>query len=151
MNLIIGIGNTLRNDDGIGAYIIKQIDKWNTCEVVTRTAQQIHLEMLDEFLLFEKIIIVDASEISIDYNLKKLSTSNTPTIASSHHVSLELIIQLTKIIYHQDINLFLCSLRGYNFEIGETLSTEILACVPKALLLISNEIGRSSEKKDPTD
>ena len=142
MNLIIGVGNTLRNDDGIGAYIVGQIDAIQWPGVATQITQQLHLEVLEDFLAYEKIIIVDASyKAGADYDLQKVNISQTPVLSSSHHVSLQLLCMLAKNIYQHDINLFLCAIKGRNFEIGEILSAEVLACVPNILELISREIG----------
>jgi hydrogenase maturation protein HypF len=141
MILIVGVGNILRNDDGIGALIIEQIDALKWPGVETQVTQQLHLEAIEDFLPYEKIIIVDASSDDSGCNFQKINiSSETAAMASSHHLSLQILLSLAKKIYNRDLNLYLCKIKGKSFEIGDSISPEVQACIPKAIELISMEI-----------
>ena len=143
-NLVIGVGNILRNDDGIGALITEQIELLNWPAVETQITQQLHLEVIEDLLKYKKIIIIDASSVGASYDLQKInleSSNRESDLSSSHHLSLQLLLALAKKIYNQDINLYLCSIKGLNFEIGDSISSEVMSCIPKAIKLISAEIG----------
>jgi hydrogenase maturation protease len=142
MILIVGVGNILRSDDGIGAFVIQKISELKLPAVELQVTHQLHLESIEKFLDYEKIIVVDAACIGADYDFQKIElTSTDPTLSSSHHLSLQLLLALSKKLYNHDTDLFLCSIKGINFEIGETISPQVHSCVPYVLGLISREVG----------
>lgn len=59
--LLVGVGNTLRGDDGIGAYICSCIDALKMPGVQTLMTQQLDTALLDELMEADHIIIADAS------------------------------------------------------------------------------------------
>jgi hydrogenase maturation protease len=125
--LIIGIGNTLRGDDGIGAYICARIEALHVNGVKTIVKQQLHTEMVEDFLTFDHIIIADASINSEAIQFGPVNTINTAPVASSHHVNASLLAALSKQLYNKELSLMICSVRGENFNIQEHLSAMAIA------------------------
>ena len=68
----MGIGNTIRGDDGIGIYIAEEIKKKlvnkknNVTVISTETAG---LNLLDLIVGYRKLIIVDSIQVSSNYEL----------------------------------------------------------------------------------
>jgi len=68
----LGIGNTIRGDDGIGIYIAEEIKKKlvnkknNVTVISTETAG---LNLLDLIVGYRKLIIVDSIQVSSNYEL----------------------------------------------------------------------------------
>ncbi|HSF44814.1 MAG TPA: hydrogenase maturation protease, partial [Chitinophagaceae bacterium] len=58
---IIGIGNPLRSDDGLGIYVCEELHQLNLKDVTIRTAHQLQTEWIFEFIEFKKVLIVDAA------------------------------------------------------------------------------------------
>lgn len=138
MILVVGVGNTLRSDDGIGALITQKVSALGWHGVETQITQQLHLEAIEDFKPFEKVIIIDAAYTGVGFEFKKINLSITSSMSSSHHLSLELLLALAKKLYQHDINLYLCSIKGESFEIGNTISPEVLNCVPLVIEKISS-------------
>ena len=83
----MGIGNTIRGDDGIGIYIVEEIkkklvNKKNNVNVIsTETAG---LNLLDLIVGYSKLIIVDSIQVSsnnelghmFEFEVNQLSSSN---------------------------------------------------------------------------
>jgi len=120
--LIIGIGNTLRGDDGIGAYICSRIEALHKEGVRTIIKQQLHMEMVEDFLAFDHIIITDASINKEAIQFGPVTSREMAPVASSHHVNASLLAAVAKQLYNRELSLVICSVRGENFDMQEHLS-----------------------------
>ena len=119
--LIVGIGNPICSDDGIGAYICQEIEQRQIPGVTTAIYHQLHTELVEEFLKFDIVIIADASATSEDVGFYLLQDNLTTPVASSHHVNASLLKAIADSLYHRELNLMICAVPGGNFEIGESL------------------------------
>lgn len=139
--LVIGIGNPLRCDDGVGPYVADCIEAKDLKHVHVWVTQQLHLEDLEAMLKFGKIILVDASIAGPPVNFYQVKISKEQTMASSsHHLSTETFVNLARSIYNQDLPMHLCSIRGNNFEIGDKISSEVLKRAQEAVELICTKV-----------
>ena len=60
--LIVGFGNTLRRDDGVGIAVVQQLQARNTNPKCTfLTAVQLCPEMMSQFILADRLFIIDAN------------------------------------------------------------------------------------------
>lgn len=139
--IIVGIGNTLRGDDGIGAYVCSAIDQTKIEGVQTLIVQQLDTGLIDEFLKADKIILVDASVEGDDVNFYRPETEESFSVASSHHVNANILSSLIKKLYEKEINIMLCAVRGESFDMGEELSAIAKQNADKAAGLIVNWIN----------
>jgi hydrogenase maturation protease len=138
--LIIGVGNTLRCDDGIGAYICHHIDALKLQNVTTLIVQQLQVEIIEELLGYDAIIIADASvgKNEVEFNL--LMHDEMQTTSSSHHTNANMLYALAEKMYHQKMLIYLCSVPAENFEMGEILSQQAIINANKAIALIQKQI-----------
>lgn len=58
---IVGIGNPLRSDDGVGAYICQLLEEKNLPGVSIISTQQLDIGIAEELSKFDNVIFVDAS------------------------------------------------------------------------------------------
>ena len=131
--MIVGIGNTIRSDDGVGAYVVSEIGKQHIPGVEIRLAQQLNLEFLEEAIEFEKILLVDAAFSDEGLVFRKILSDGDQPVISSHHLSPELFLYLAKRIYHKDLDLYLCSIGGKSFGLGEQFSDFVTLLAKKAV------------------
>ena len=131
--LIMGIGNPLRSDDGVGPFIAQKIKEKNLPGVKVRAVVQLNIEHLEEVEKYDKILLIDASFLGEGLVFRKVQPIDREQGASSHHLSPEFFCTLAQKLYHRHLNLYLCAIRGRNFELGEQLSPEVQLLVPKAL------------------
>lgn len=120
--LVAGIGNTLRGDDGIGAYVCSLIDKAGIAAVQTLVVQQLHTELVEDFLQFDAIVIVDASVSTADVSFHPLIKNELQPVSSSHHVNASLLAALAQQLYQKELAIMVCAVKGSNFDMGEGLS-----------------------------
>ncbi len=130
---VVGIGNPLRSDDGLGPLLAAQIAQRNIPGVKVITSQLLNLELLEDALGYAKILVIDASAVGEGLVFKKIQVAENAPAASSHHLSPEFFLAMARELYEKDLNLYVCSLRANNFEVGNTLSAEVLDIFPQAL------------------
>lgn len=59
--LVIGIGNPLRRDDGIGPWLAERVAAWNLPGVATRSVHQLTPELASEVALHDGVLFLDAA------------------------------------------------------------------------------------------
>lgn len=119
--LLIGVGNVLRGDDGVGAVVCDRIEELKITNATIIKAHQLQIELLDEMLAFDKILIVDASVGITDVIIKKVTEENIGA-ASSHHTDVAIFLQLAQQLYNKQIDIYTCAIPAFNFELGERLT-----------------------------
>lgn len=139
--LILGIGNTLRGDDGAGIYVAGEIEKMNIPGVSVRILQQLHTELVEVMTAYDTIIIADASVNEQPLEFYELGEPGTQAAASSHHTSAALLAGLADRLYQKHPQILICSIKGENFDMEEGLSSLTLARADKAVLLIKKWIS----------
>ncbi len=122
--LIVGVGNTLRGDDGIGAYICSCMELLKIPGVQTLQVQQLDTALLDELMQANHIIIADASFEGKSVEFFKVSGNEPLRGSSSHHMSAPLLLQMAQTIYQKELSLLICAVAGYRFGMKEKLSVK---------------------------
>ena len=138
--LVVGIGNTIRGDDGIGAFICWAIEMLALDGVTTMITQQLHTELVNDFLLYDHIVLVDAAftaDTVLFHPLKKMTTA---PVSTSHATDANLLASLAQQLYQKELSIMICAVKGYNFEIGERLSTAAKKNADAAISIICNWI-----------
>ncbi|MDP4262812.1 MAG: hydrogenase maturation protease [Bacteroidota bacterium] len=133
---VVGIGNTLRGDDGIGAYICLQIDGWNMEGVTTFVTQQLHTGLIDDLLPFDFIILADAAVTGgpvVFYPLKK---DESQPVSSSHHINANLLVSLAQRLHGKELPVMICAVKGENFDMGNQLSPSAVTNANRAINII---------------
>lgn len=133
---IVGIGNTLRGDDGIGAYICSHIDDWKRAGIKTFTTQQLHAGLIEELLAFDFIILADASLTGGPVAFYPLKKNDSQFLSSSHHINASLLLSLAQKLYSRELSIMICAVRGENFDFGTELSLSAITNASRALGII---------------
>lgn len=120
--LVVGIGNTIRSDDGIGAYIATGIEQLHIEGLHTLVTQQLHAALLDEFLSFDTVVLVDAAITGEPVSFFRYNPSHTVPASSSHHVNASLLVALAQQLYQKELVIMICAVKATHFDIGESLS-----------------------------
>lgn len=142
--LIVGIGNTLRSDDGIGKYICDCIEKINLPDVHCTAAYQLETNLLEELIQHDTVIIADAAVSGKPVSFINAATLEQQPVSSSHHANAASIASLGKQLYQKDVEILLCAVRGENFDIGEQLSITAIQNANDAVNTIVNWIKNNS-------
>jgi hydrogenase maturation protease len=143
--LIIGIGNSDRQDDGVGWHIVKTLaerlgetvpaDPGEIVEVRTDKADlmfvlQIYPELAETMSHYERVCFVDAHTADVAEEISWIALD--PEYEKSpltHHMSPRTLLSIGATIYDQMPEAILVSVRGYGFQFERDLTprTKILA------------------------
>lgn len=137
---IIGIGNILRADDGVGAFIVQAIENKKFKNVYCFTEQQLQIELLEEACKYSFVIIIDAAVQEKSVVFKKLNNIEIAFQPVSHYVNAEMFAALAKQLYQNKTEFYYCGIKGKNFELGEQISSEILQLANEAVDIITGFI-----------
>ena len=146
--LVLGIGNVLMGDEGIGVHVVRHLEKLGVPEGV---------DILDggtgSFLLLEpmqrarKVILVDATlDNHPPGTVRRLTprfSTEYPRTLTAHDIGLKDLLDAFYLLEHPvDVVLFAVSIASLQ-EIGMELSPEIEARVPEIGELVLRELSHS--------
>jgi hydrogenase maturation protease len=147
--IVLGIGNLILGDDGVGVHVANEVKKHiNSPDVTVDEAITGGMNLLDLLLGYDRAIIIDAvkSESSEKGEVKRISLSDFTTMHSCnpHDVSLAEAIDMAKKLGEnripKEIVIIGIMMKEIPCEFGEELSEKISAAVPKAVEMTLNEI-----------
>lgn len=127
--LIIGYGNSLRRDDGLGIIAAQRLmeifAEEDGVEVVT--TMQLTPELADKIKDFTEVVFIDCSVEGEPGEIAMNEISARPDIIPrlEHSISPAYVINLTKKLYNTNPRAVVFSLTGKEFGLGESLSDEV--------------------------
>lgn len=137
MILLIGYGNTLCSDDGVGPYVMQ----WLACEeprddIECLAAYQLLPELVEPISRADVVIFVDAAQGETPGQITccKLAplVESTPG-AFTHHVNAELLLGTAWLLYGRYPEAYLYTLTGQNFGLGNDFSPLVETNLPALL------------------
>ena len=137
---LIGIGNPLRADDGIAHWVCNELEKLELPGVEIFTYHQLQTDLIESWLSYDELIIVDAAIETKGVVLETLENSTVSQAASSHHIDPATIKGLIKHLFNKDITIKLCKIEVNNFTLGDALSDLALANGAKAITFLRDEL-----------
>jgi hydrogenase maturation protease len=120
--LILGIGNPLRGDDGIGVYVCAQLEELNTPRISVQTTHQLYTEWIYIFRQYDVVLLVDASLSDQEVVIRPISTAPVSSVNLSHHVAASQVAALTSLIVGSATRFFECAVPGDAFGLSDQLS-----------------------------
>jgi hydrogenase maturation protease len=146
--LILGVGNTLLRDEGVGVHVVQRLQTMDLPEdVEVLEGGVLGLDLLEEMENREKLIIVDAVQgdgsPGTTYRLtrKEIEMGAGRCLTSLHEIDLPYVLHTADLL-GQHINPIIIGVEPKDMGIGLELSPEIEAQIPKVIDLVLKEIGR---------
>lgn len=137
---IIGIGNPLRGDDGVGKYIAEQIENKQLTGVTVIITQQLDMGLAEELQHFDRVVFVDASLTTDTFAFSEITGTNTSTDNSSHRLPAAMLADLTRQLFSTPAKFYLCAIGAINFEMGASLSATTLGNATAAIAALTGWI-----------
>ena len=133
--LVIGYGNTLRGDDGVGPRVAEQLEAWRREQMRSLSVHQLTPELAAEIAQVEEVWFVDAWVGGAKPTVQTLTmTSALP--AMDHGWRPETLIHLAKMLYDAEPTAYHLLIPAQQFDYGETLSAMALSGVEWAVQTI---------------
>lgn len=153
--LILGVGNLLLKDEGVGIHVIQALEKENLpphVQLMDGGTGGLHL--LNWLQGYERLIMIDAT---LDSNppgtvrlIRPRYAADFPPLMSAHEIGLKDMIDamiLTDDL--PDTHLIVISATQIN-EVGMELTLEVEAAIPEVIRLIGGIIATDSKNTVPT-
>ncbi|MCF4965959.1 hydrogenase maturation protease [Nostoc sp. CMAA1605] len=133
--MVIGYGNELRSDDGIGQQIANEIANWHLPSVKSLAIQQLTPDLAASLAKTDLAIFVDACLPTDDWDVQIQPLSPSDDLDNSVHIcDPRSLLALTQALYGYSPTAWLVTIPGFNFEIGDRLSR--IAEIGKSLALL---------------
>ncbi|MDJ0737601.1 MAG: hydrogenase maturation protease [Nostocaceae cyanobacterium] len=147
--LVIGYGNTLRSDDGVGQIVATKVEEWGLGNITSLAVHQLTPELAEllarvQMVIFVDVYIADGGEnqglqvyrLEVDGNSQMGHTANPRSL-----------LGLTEKVYRVVPESWWIVIPGVNFEFGEQLSDVAESGVSVALSEIYKLVNSSSDFK----
>jgi hydrogenase maturation protease len=126
--LVIGIGNALRGDDGIGALLADQVGG--------RSVQQLTPELAAELAELEAVLFIDAWLAPAGAAARLTQISPAVGAVGSHRLEPAQLLAISQALYGRSPQAHLLRVPAYGFDHGTALSAELQAALPAARALL---------------
>jgi hydrogenase maturation protease len=121
--LVIGYGNDSRNDDGIGWFVVAELQKRALPGVTFETAHQLEVDFAETVRDYERVVFVDAA---IPESPRAWWSEEVAPGFRSHAVAHFLtpgdVLGLCRTLYGKTPHGVAFSIRGHDFNFGTALS-----------------------------
>ncbi len=141
MNLIIGIGNALRGDDGIGPTVVDAVPA--RLGVETMTVHQLVPELAETMQRAERVLFVDAALNRTELDVERVLPA--PHRGIGHACTPAAMLGWCELIAGSVPETWLLAIPATSFELGDALSDRTRAWVPEALARIETWLNQAPE------
>ncbi len=147
---VLGYGNPLRGDDGIGwAAASKLQERFNESPTINvETCLQLTPELAEQFSENDLVILIDAAangkpgEISV--RLVDPVENHQPI---NHFSKPETILSMARDLYDKAPKAYIATITGESFEYEDSLSVTVATKIPKLVDLIQEIIMKETKQK----
>ncbi|NJL50015.1 MAG: hydrogenase maturation protease [Leptolyngbyaceae cyanobacterium SM2_5_2] len=123
--LVIGYGNTLRGDDGVGYRAAEAVESWHLEDVVAYPCQQLTPELAALIAESDRVIFVDATPPQNPHSplvLERLLTGPRGVAFTGHHSNPATLLGLAQDLYERQPLAYALWLPSWAMDYSEALS-----------------------------
>jgi len=153
--LVLGIGNPILGDDGVGFHIAQELAKKIKDENIdVKDTSMDGLNLLELIVGYDKVIIIDAimtedEEVGGIYRLKPEDIGEpAQSMISAHHLNLLTTIKLGRRLFPKkiprEVVVFTVGIQEVA-EVTEEMTGKVKEAVPKTVNLILAEVASNKE------
>ena len=141
--LVIGFGNPLRGDDGLGSRAAAEIAaRWPDVSVLT--PQQLTLELAEPISRARLVLLIDAAAGDAPGGIACRAVTFDPAAAGTlhHHVAPAALLSAVHALYGQAPPVILLTVSGQAFDFGQGLSPAVETALPDLIARVAGLIDR---------
>jgi hydrogenase maturation protease len=121
--LVIGYGNPLRSDDGVGQQMAQAIAGWELPKVEAIAVHQLTPELVEPLSMVDLAIFIDAYPADTLQNVQiRLLEPAKSGITAGHWCEPQVLLALTQALYNYQPQAWWMMVPGTSFDLGECLS-----------------------------
>jgi hydrogenase maturation protease len=147
--LILGVGNLLKGDDGVGLHIVDLLRNEELGDTVDIKDGVSGFDILGEIAGYDKVIIIDAIKTNgqpgtiYTFSLNELRAQKAEHSFSSHNLNLSSLIQLGEKIYPGKIpdDIIIIAIEAKDIStLSETCTPEVEKAIPQVIAMIKGSL-----------
>lgn len=133
--LVIGIGNSLRGDDGAGNRVAERLSEQAGNRIRCLSVSQLTMEFVDDIVCAKRVIFIDASVNCSPGEIAFTEITPESRIASldSHRLTPYDLVSLCFVLNRTAPRSFFYEIGGQQFGYGESLSKPVEEAVSKLI------------------
>lgn len=146
MILIIGYGNPLRGDDGVGPHIAQLlVDRVTRRDVEVLARHQLTIELAEAISRADQVVFVDAAVNAQPGAIvvKCINPPDASPIAGTHQLDPSLLLAYAREWYGKAPSALLIAIGGAAFDLCESFSLPVQYAVPRVLRLVEGFLRNS--------
>jgi len=145
--IIVGVGNTLMRDDGVGVHVIHELEQHELPDDVDLADAGTSADAAYALRSAERLIIVDAAQLGgapgTVYRLTPKEAADAGIGLRSCH-DMGLIETLRTVTGEADPEIVIFGIEPETIDWGEGLTSSVAACVPRVIEIVKREVKGSS-------
>lgn len=143
--LVVGYGNTVRSDDGIGWRAAEALLKSGVPSAATvLTLHQLDAELAGEAAAADVVLFVDAARDGEPGEVRWSRVAAEPSsVLFSHQLSPSALMAIVRTLYPGSPEAFEVTMTGVSFEVGENLSPVCEAALPHLVEVLAELISHT--------
>jgi hydrogenase maturation protease len=147
--LVLGLGNPILSDDGVGIKVAHEVaDRLNTPQVTVAETSAAGLSLLDSIVGYDKVIIIDAIQTKEGqagqiYRMGSEDFSLTKHLSSPHQINLVTALELGKMLnlaMPQKITIFAVEAKDVT-SFSEKCTPEVEQAIPEVVKMVLEDLG----------
>jgi len=148
--LILGLGNPLMGDEGIGVRAIDEFEKLELSDkIAVHDGGTAGLGLIDLMAEYQRVIIIDAADMGhppgdvIKFTPKDVRLKMAETILSPHQIGLAEMLALANALDMLPPELVVIGVQPLRIEAGAKLSPEMEEAIPQIIRIVLKELDAS--------
>jgi hydrogenase maturation protease len=145
-NMVIGIGNEYRSDDGAGLRVLRALREKMLAGTVLIECTDEGIDLPETWKTASSVIVIDAvssgAQPGTIYRLDALAQpiSTDLSFQSTHSFGITEMIELARILGQLPARLIVYAIEGKDFSMGTALSAEVESSVQQVVAQVTREI-----------
>jgi hydrogenase maturation protease len=140
MNLVIGYGNPLRGDDGVGPRVAEQV-RLGCQSATVLTPHQLMPELADIIVRAAVVVFIDASSTGEPGGVACSRIGRSTECTMDHVLSPSALLRVAHDAYGREPPAWLVRINGQAFEFGSALSAPVMRALPQAVQVVQRLIA----------
>jgi hydrogenase maturation protease len=146
--LVLGMGNPILSDDGVGIRVAQEVGKQlNDPQVTVAETSEAGLRLLDSIVGYDEVIIIDSVQTEKEqagqiYRMEPQDFSATKHFSSPHQINLTTALELGKMLnlaMPQKITIFAVEAKDIT-TFSEKCTPEVEQAIPKVVKMVLEEL-----------
>jgi hydrogenase maturation protease len=155
--VVIGVGNLLLKDEGVGIHVLQALEKKNLPPGVQLFDGGVSgLGLLDFFPGASKALLIDAADMHrkpgavLRFTPEDLRAQAREIKFSAHDIGVAEVLELARALGQSPKEVVIIGIQPKEIDWGTDLTPEVQASIPQVLQMIQEEIAQGEDaRKDP--